>query len=1083
MLKLSKLFSWSLARRLLQDRNSTRLRNRLSQIALSVILGHLALISVLLLFAAQVQDINAAPPILPLAEIISDPVSVTHTDVTTHKMRVFADGRLTNQFFTDDGSPGGRNQIDQNNDDPAGTTVAVLFDQHPTTNTVDVGAQGDFMAVTPITLNTSSTIPGYIEDTQVTYASKALPYQITQRTLATSTHNCVLLELEIKNNGNTPLTGGRLLLMLDVDAAHTEAGDLGFYDAGHRFLYISDFNTGSSLPGFAVGAALLQGELAGYRVNGNNSVYPPNSYPTTDNDIRTQMLTPTNTITDGENNVLWMVAKIPTLGQNQDSTLVFNLCAKSALTEEAAKDDLINDQEQLVKFSATKTVNPSVGSAGQPVTYTISLVNNGFFYIDNVIVTDTLPASVNLVDYSVSQGTITAANGLITATVGRMYPGQPVNLTIVVTPSTALPNGTIITNQGFISSSLFFTSTNVASHQIVPPQLVVTKEATPEPVEAGQELLYTIVLRNQGQGDAFGVVVSDTLPSNTSFVTGSVTITPASAGGVVGAPPLLVQGLTVRANSQVTVTYRVRVDVPLPTGTLIINTVAVTGPNLLAPATATATSTVVSVPAIQIVKTGPATARVGDTVVFTFTVTNIGSTQLQNVVVEDNLAGPAILVNNGDGDAILDLNETWLYTAAYTIPPTAPDPLINVAVVTATDTLDNQTVATSTHTTFIEFEPVLLLTKQGPLTATVGSSIVFTFTVSHAGSSDGSPVSNVIITDTVAGPATYQSGDDGDDLLEAGELWIFTASYTPQLTDPSPLINIGTVQGLDLDGEVITATASHSTTLQKFNPVLSLVKEGPAVASVGANVVFTFTLSHAVPESDGSAVTISNVTDNVAGPATRLNGDNNNLLEAGEIWIYVVTYTIKPVDINPLENIATASGTDQENDPVMISASHTTALVGFGPVLFVDKDGPAKAIAGQTVVYTITVINYSDDISILSEFNLDPIELANLQPGDGSPIRVDTVMDNIAGEPDYVSGDTGGRPGMLDAGEGWVYTVTYTIKATDPNSLTNRVDVQGVDQEGDPLTASAIHTVAVSSDDKPGSYIYYFPVFLKKSKP
>jgi uncharacterized repeat protein (TIGR01451 family) len=563
-------------------------------------------------------------------------------------------------------------------------------------------------------------------------------------------------------------------------------------------------------------------------------------------------------------------------------------------------------------------------------------------------------------------------------------------------------------------------------------------------------------------------------------VTNSVTITPASAGGTAGLPPLIAQGLTVQANSQVTVSYRVRVATPLPNGTVITNTAAVTGPNLLAPTTATVTSTVASVPAIQIVKTGPATARVGDTVIFTFTVTNIGSAQLQNVVVEDNLAGPVTFVSGDNGDAILDFNETWVYTAAYTIPPTTTDPMVNVAVVTATDAFANQTVASSTHTTFIDFNPALLLTKQGPLTATIGSSLIFTFTVSHAGSSDGSPVSNVTITDTVAGPATYQSGDDGDDLLEVGELWIFTVSYTPQLTDPSPLINTGTVQGLDLDGDVITATASHSTALQKFNPVLSLIKEGPAIASVGTNVVFTLTLSHAVPESDGSAVTISNVSDTIAGPATRVSSDNNNLLEAGETWTYVVSYTIKPTNLNPLENVAIVSGIDQENDPVTITASHTTELVGFSPALFVDKDGPARAIVGQTVVYTITVINYSNDIGILSQFDIDPIELASLQPGDGSPIRVDTVLDNIAGPPNYVSGDTGGQPGMLDAGEGWVYTVTYTIKATDPLSLTNRVDVQGLDQEDDPLTASAIHIATISSVNKPEPYIYFFPMIRKK---
>ena len=50
------------------------------------------------------------------------------------------------------------------------------------------------------------------------------------------------------------------------------------------------------------------------------------------------------------------------------------------------------------------------------------------------------------------------------------------------------------------------------------PDLEVALTVTPDPVEAGSNLTYTVVLTNNGGGDTSGVVVTDELPPGLSFV-------------------------------------------------------------------------------------------------------------------------------------------------------------------------------------------------------------------------------------------------------------------------------------------------------------------------------------------------------------------------------------------------------------------------------------------------------------------------------------------------------------------------------------------------------------------------------------
>jgi len=53
----------------------------------------------------------------------------------------------------------------------------------------------------------------------------------------------------------------------------------------------------------------------------------------------------------------------------------------------------------------------------------------------------------------------------------------------------------------------------------------------------------------------------------------------------------------------------------------------------------------------------------------------------------------------------------------------------------------------------------------------------------------------VTVSDDLVGNAVYVRGDDGNDFLEVGKIWIFTVNYVVTFNDPEWLINIAAAIG------------------------------------------------------------------------------------------------------------------------------------------------------------------------------------------------------------------------------------------------------------------------------------------------
>src|SRR5690606_28414166 len=186
-------------------------------------------------------------------------------------------------------------------------------------------------------------------------------------------------------------------------------------------------------------------------------------------------------------------------------------------------------------------------------------------------------------------------------------------------------------------------------------------------------------------------------------------------------------------------------------------------------------------PSIQVTKYGPDTAYEGDTVNYSFVVTNTGDTKLKNIDLSDDIAS-----NETCPQTWLAVGESMICSAQYTIPSPQIADVTNVVTVTGEDCDGTPVTDTDSHTLDV-LHYGIHVKKDGPATATAGSKVSYTFTVTNTGDM---PLSSLSVEDDIAGEAVYISGDTNlNGQLDVTETWIFTASYKIPVRQSAPVVN------------------------------------------------------------------------------------------------------------------------------------------------------------------------------------------------------------------------------------------------------------------------------------------------------
>lgn len=154
-------------------------------------------------------------------------------------------------------------------------------------------------------------------------------------------------------------------------------------------------------------------------------------------------------------------------------------------------------------------IYPAQVSTGQPFDYIIKATNISSLDLNNVVVTEAVPAN-----FTVISSSIQGANG--SYNLGTLKPGESKSIVI---KGSAQAVGSINACASATYSTALCSTINV-----VQPALAISKTITPESILNCTPINMTIEVRNTGTGTASNVRVSDTLPAGLTLASGGNTL-------------------------------------------------------------------------------------------------------------------------------------------------------------------------------------------------------------------------------------------------------------------------------------------------------------------------------------------------------------------------------------------------------------------------------------------------------------------------------------------------------------------------------------------------------------------------------
>ncbi len=573
-------------------------------------------------------------------------------------------------------------------------------------------------------------------------------------------------------------------------------------------------------------------------------------------------------------------------------------------------------------LAITTTADRTTATPGDPVGFTVALINSGETPYADAEVTIALPDLLDDAELSgalaASSGTLVVQGSNLTWT-GAIPVGATVTLRFEVTVAAAPAGNKVLTATAVsdaAGSSCRTGSGNAACTAVVTvliPRLTLTKSADRATTVPGGVVRYTILITNNGETAQTGVSVRDSLAGvlpNAAYDGNAVV----SGGGVLAyADPVLTWTGTLPVGASATITYSVTVRDPDPGDKLLDNDVTSTAPGSTCPPTnpaaACRTRVDVLIPALAVAKTASATTVIaGSAVQYTITVTNTGQTAYAPATVTDDLravlddaryAGDAaasvgsVGVTNGTlvwtGPLALGASATITYSVVADLPARGDRILTNTALSPSAGANCTAVGTPAICTTRVTVRvPSLTLTKTADRTRVVaGSRVSYTIEAANNGQA---AYAAAAFSDSLAGlldDAVY----DGNASATSGSVSFSNGALSwtgPLARGATVLVTFSVTTNPTITGDEVLTNRVISTSPGSTCPAAatdprcttSTAVDASTLTLTGLTPSFTLTgLPNSTVQQEG-AVTLTVTTNSPGGYTVLVRGTDQQLRAA-----------------------------------------------------------------------------------------------------------------------------------------------------------------------------------------------------------
>jgi uncharacterized repeat protein (TIGR01451 family) len=563
-------------------------------------------------------------------------------------------------------------------------------------------------------------------------------------------------------------------------------------------------------------------------------------------------------------------------------------------------------------LDVSNTVNLAAINAGQQVTYTLTVANNGPADASNVLVTEDLPnfATVTAQDITATGGTVTITNNA-NGEIEIRYPNIPATesrtVQIVATiPAAQAAQASVSATGSASASGVDSDSSNNAEVALFNlnrlAALQIGNTDTPDPAIVGQSLSYEILVTNVGPSTATNVQIRDTLPTGLTFASVNSTVgTAVHSNGLISLDlPSLAVG------SSVTINVGTTIQSSFSQSTIENSATADADEAVLVTATSNTTINPQVDLAVTTTDSADPVAR-GGQVTYTLNVVNNGPSGASNVELVNTLSPDVTFISasgpNGTNvtpptgnsrDVVIGIGSlaaaaTANITVIAQVNQNAAASISNSAIVRSTEstggsdtnTANNTDVETTATNRLMDLEISKLdsSTSQNPIRP--GGTVTYTLTARNNGPSDASGVrvvdnipdglqvtaasigSTSINIPSTAGDTTASNPDDlSFDVgsLASGATATLTVIANVLSATRGDLVNTAVISSTDttiVDSVTTNNTASRTTTLSA--QVDLAITNSSTVSSVvaGNALVYQIDVTNNGP-SQANGVSINN---------------------------------------------------------------------------------------------------------------------------------------------------------------------------------------------------------------------------------